>query len=631
MLRYLILFGIAGGGTWILTPIVRKLAIKCGAIDVPDERKVHTVPVPRLGGVAIYVVFFVVLIIASQISYFRFSSDFLNRPDSWQFWLASTLVFGVGVFDDLRKLSPGVKLAFQALAAAIIAITMPWASIATPFGSFNLGVFSIPLTLVWIIGLTNAINLLDGLDGLAGGASFIACFSFFGISLLNGNLDMALVAAILGGALVGFLRYNFYPAKIFLGDSGAYFLGFSLSVLSLRGSLKGTAAIAILVPLLVLGLPLMDTFLAMLRRTLSSLHILDYDGEKNQLRFLFRKGPGIFRADRNHIHHRLLQLGFTQKNAVILLYVVSGVLGLLAFSLTYFQSINHGVFLTVVAIATVLSLQKLGYKEIRIFSNGRLLPLIDATFQRNKFLLGFIDFAFIAISYYLAFILRFGKGFLPFYKDYFLKTLPVVLAVKMLVFYFDGLYKKNWRQADIGDFVKIVRAVFFGSALSVFLMWIIPGYVVLSLSLFAIDFMVLAFVIFLSRSSFRVLEYFHLSETEGKKRALIYGPEIAGIIASKEIHHLRPELIPIGFVSDDVRQVGRSVSGIPVLGTLESLADILGKKGVQEVVIAREDADPEKIQKITQACAEAKVPVRRFQISVRDLSPGLGLPLEKTG
>ena len=252
-------------------------------MDLPDQRKIHTQPIPRLGGVSIFLVFNLVLLLASGIDFFFFPKNFLTSIDFVWLLLASSIVLGLGAVDDFRRMPPGVKFLFQIVAGVVVALSSYRIdTISLPFGNIQLGIWSIPVTVFWVVAITNAINLLDGLDGLAAGTAFIVCLTMFAVSILQQSVGTALASAILAGSILGFLKYNFNPASIFLGDSGAYFLGFELSVLSLHSSLKGTTAVTILVPIIALGLPIMDTLIAMLRRLLNSLHILEVNSEKGR-------------------------------------------------------------------------------------------------------------------------------------------------------------------------------------------------------------------------------------------------------------------------------------------------------------------------------------------------------------
>jgi UDP-GlcNAc:undecaprenyl-phosphate GlcNAc-1-phosphate transferase len=621
MLKYLILFLLAFVFSLSFTPVVKCWARKLGALDLPGGRKVHDKPVPRLGGFSIFVIFNLVLIITSQIDFFFFPSDFLSEVNFLWLIIASSIMVGIGVVDDLRRISPSIKFFFQIGAGLIVALACAKIQVITlPFGTIDLGIWSIPVTILWVVGITNAINLLDGLDGLAAGTSFIICVAMFGISLLNQNIGIALCSAVLAGSILGFLKYNFYPASIFLGDSGAYFLGFILSVLPLMGGLKGTATFAILVPILALGLPIMDTALSMIRRLLRSLHIMEIDEEKNEIKFFFLDGFSVFRADRNHIHHRLLQMGFTQRKAVILLYAISLILGGLAFSSVYFKNINYALFLTTIGLASYIGVKKLGYSEIQILRNGALLPLFDAPVVNIRILRLFVDMAFIALSYYLAFLLRFEGTFEPSIKEYYLTAIPLVLTIKMGVFYLSGLYKGAWRYTSVSDVVKMLKAVGLGCFASALVLWAIPGYGVISLSVLVIDFNILFFLVTGARTSFRVLEHFHISNNHHGRKVLIFGVDKSSLQALNEfINNPRLGLSPVGFIDEDERNKGKQVGGYPILGTVDSLESILKNNSISEVIVTGKNLTEGKLDRLSQICNDHHISLRRFQTHLEEI------------
>lgn len=310
-----------------LTPWVIRLAHHWDAIDHPGERKVHKEPIPRLGGVAVFFAFALVSLAA-----LLFRSHLRERLfEEWHFWVAlaagTTLVFLLGVWDDLHGSPVWLKFLVQTIAAGILI----WGGgiriqvLSNPFGGkIELGWIAIPLTVLWVVGVTNAFNLIDGLDGLAGGIAFISVSTIFAISLSLGNRAVVvLISAALAGALLGFLKFNFHPARIFLGDCGSMFLGYMLAVLSMIGSNKRTAALALLVPILIVGIPVFDTLNAMMRRL--ARHVLK---EKT-----WRPSAllAMFRADRAHIHHMLVDRGYSHRTSVLILYALALLLGLTAF------------------------------------------------------------------------------------------------------------------------------------------------------------------------------------------------------------------------------------------------------------------------------------------------------------
>ena len=332
--------------TLFLTRLVKALALRHGICAIPNQRAVHQKMTPLLGGVAIYVAFlisfFVVLI---------FADDGLHAlvRELTVFLTAGFLVVLLGIYDDVRGAHWFQKLLVQFFAGTIIVLFGYKISVViNPFGgTLSLGVLSVPFTLLWIAGITNAINLIDGLDGLAAGISFgAACVMVF-VSLWFGNLASAFPAAILAGSLAAFLIFNFNPAKIFLGDSGSLFLGFMLACFSINGTFRDSSAVAILIPIIVLGIPITDTFLAFFRR--------------------IRKKAHPFVADREHIHHQLLNQGLSQRQAVVMISSVSYLWGVIAVVILISQSVYSFLLLLLVAAILIWGIKRLGYARYFAF------------------------------------------------------------------------------------------------------------------------------------------------------------------------------------------------------------------------------------------------------------------------
>ncbi|MGE7603947.1 glycosyltransferase family 4 protein [Peribacillus sp. NPDC097675] len=286
----------------LLTPFVGKLAFKLGATDKPNERKVHVKIMPRMGGLAIFLSFLITLLI--------FTDDLLGQLP---LIVGAIVIILIGVLDDIYELRAAPKFLGQILAALIIVL---WGGLEVEFinlpfftDTLEFGIFSIPITILWIVSIINAINLIDGLDGLAGGVSTIALVTIATMALIKGDLFVATIALIVIGSTLGFLKYNFHPAKIFMGDTGALFLGYIIAVLSLLG-FKNVTMISLIVPIIILGVPISDTFFAIIRRVVN-------------------KQP-ISAADKSHLHHCLLNLGFTHKQTVILIYALAACFGLAA-------------------------------------------------------------------------------------------------------------------------------------------------------------------------------------------------------------------------------------------------------------------------------------------------------------
>jgi UDP-GlcNAc:undecaprenyl-phosphate GlcNAc-1-phosphate transferase len=331
MQTYLVAFTVALAVAYFITPHVKDFAIKAGALDAPDARKVHTIPIPRMGGLAIYLGF--VLAVLSSI---HINSEILGLL------LGGTTILALGIVDDLKHLSAKVKLLGQIIAALVlIAFNVQIEWLTNPFGDIiYLEYFSIPLTVLWVVGLTNTVNLIDGLDGLAAGISTIASITILLVALQQKLFTVAILTAAIAGSSLGFLHYNFNPAKIFMGDTGSMFLGFMLAGVSILGTVKSAATIALVVPIVALGLPIMDTAFAIIRR--------------------YSNGRPISKPDKGHLHHRLLEMGLTQKQAVLLMYVISGCLGLSAIVLTEVNKGYGAVIILLLLVGAFLGAKKIG-------------------------------------------------------------------------------------------------------------------------------------------------------------------------------------------------------------------------------------------------------------------------------
>jgi len=360
---------VAMGVTSVLTPSVIRLAHRLGAMDLPGGRKTHGGPIPRIGGVAVFFGFVAGLGAAAFLAGFLFEPIQVNV-----YWpgmvIASTLIFLVGLVDDLWGLRYYWKFAVQIACAVYVwncgfrveLITQPLG------GSAEVGWFSLPITVLWIVGITNAVNLIDGLDGLAVGTALITTLATAVIAFAMKNLGVAAACIALAGSLIGFLRYNFNPAQIFLGDSGSMFLGFVLAVASVRGSQKLPTAVVILVPLLVLALPLIDTGLAVVRRV----YRLSHQGRQSDrvTRYVLRNLNHVFLPDRDHIHHRLIDSGLSHRGAVLILYGVGLASALVAFVLTFVNSREIGFLLLGVLVGTMAALLAVLYFRVGRIDQG---------------------------------------------------------------------------------------------------------------------------------------------------------------------------------------------------------------------------------------------------------------------
>ena len=337
LLRVGLALFVAGVLSFLATPLVKHLAMRVGAMDVPkDNRRMHSIPIPRMGGLAIFIGFLLSVLVFSQGLDQNFRSILLG----------AIVIVILGVFDDKYALGAKLKLVVQLIAAAIVVFygNVRIDRITNPFGSslysyWDLGILAYPITIIWIVAITNAVNFIDGLDGLACGVSCISSLNLLVIAILVSDTKVAIIMAALTGACLGFVPYNFNPAKIFMGDTGSTFLGFMLATVSIQGLFKAYAAISFIVPFLLLGLPIFDICFAVIRRIAS--------------------GKSPMEADRGHFHHRLIDMGFSQKQSVAIAYVLTGILGLAAVLLTV-----SGAMRTLVMLGAFLIVGYIGMRVI---------------------------------------------------------------------------------------------------------------------------------------------------------------------------------------------------------------------------------------------------------------------------
>lgn len=326
--------------SYLMCPLVKSFAYKIGAIDVPkDNRRMHKKPTPRLGGLAIFLGFIVSILL------------FVNIDHQMQgILLGAVTIVVLGVVDDMSPLRAGFKFLVQ-IVAALIAVfhgvvihTLSNPNVFSAEQYWDLGWLAIPVTVLWIVGITNSVNLIDGLDGLANGVSTISALTLLVIALLVSESQVALVMAALVGACIGFMPYNRNPAKMFMGDTGSTFLGYILATISIQGLFKYYAIVSFVVPFLVLGLPMFDTLFAIIRR--------------------LAHGQNPMAPDRGHIHHRLIDMGLNQKQAVAALYVVSSILGLSAVVLTASDAIKAMLFLLTLVVVAYIAARVIFPREI---------------------------------------------------------------------------------------------------------------------------------------------------------------------------------------------------------------------------------------------------------------------------
>lgn len=316
----------------LVTPLMKKVGVLVGAVDKPNERKVHRGVITRIGGFAIYAGFILPTLWTQ-----------LPSREVTGLLISGSLIVVIGLIDDIIGISPKVKLLGQIIAALVLV----WFGVEVDFitnplngGIISLGNFSIPITIFWIIGITNAVNLIDGLDGLAAGITAIAALTLAVVAWTQEQYSVVAMALFLTSSTLGFLRYNFNPAQLFMGDCGSLFLGFNLGALSVMGLSKGATVISLFIPVIILGIPIMDTFFAITRR--------------------FSNNKPIFEADKGHLHHRLLDMGLTHQQSVLVMYAITFLLGSSAVFLTMLTTAQSVLILIIISAIILMGANRIG-------------------------------------------------------------------------------------------------------------------------------------------------------------------------------------------------------------------------------------------------------------------------------
>ncbi len=611
-----------------LTPLAMKLAYIVGAVDKPGGRKIHTRPTPRLGGVALFLSFIITLT-AVHVVLPQAKLDVFVVRSSWLIVaLSLSVILLLGVCDDIWTLKPGQKFLVQFFAGGLVYLAGFKIDLVTnPFsgGVIYFGLLSFPLTVIWVVGITNAFNLIDGLDGLAAGIAVIAGLTISAISLLHHDITTAAISITLVGALLGFLRYNFNPAKVFLGDSGSLFIGFTLAVLSISSSTKGSTAFSVIVPLLALGVPIIDTSLAMLRRILRSF-LPDESLPTSSL----RKLHSMFLPDRRHIHHQLVARGLSHRETVLVLYIASCAFGICAFLVTA-GSLSSSLILIGVGIAAVVAVRKLGYSEMALLRNGLLLRLYRKAFVKHVASQAILDL----ISVMAAFVLTYSLTSYTLQHFIGWRTLAFdmmgISIIQLLVFLFGGMYRRTITLLGLGDVLQMLKLSFFGAIVTAGPILLLHSLTDLPIvGMFALlDFYFLTTFVIGSRMLFHAMNYIFLRGVGGGERVLIYGADSKGLIILQTLlagGSIRGEsgksLTPVGFLDDDPGMEGKFLDGYPVFGGHWKLEAVIKKIDIGEIILADTDISTAALQRMKKIADDhhIRVSVSRLRLEPADIN-----------
>lgn len=573
---------------------VRAFARKYNFVAKPKLDRWHKKPTAMLGGVAIF--------LTTALMYLFFVP---KTHDSMVIFAGSAFLFLVGLVDDLLNIKPYQKLIGQLIGASIIV----GFGLKVPLTGFE--IVDIWLTVFWLVGITNAINLLDNMDGLAAGISAIAALSLavgFGV---NGQTNEFLLTIAFISALLGFLVYNFNPASIFMGDCGSMFVGFLLSssvLLNQTGGRSRGIFTILAVPVLILFVPIFDTtFVTILRKVW---------------------GRKASQGGRDHTSHRLVALGLSERAAVLMLYVFA--IGAGSLSLLVSQVGRYSSLALVTAFTLVLAIMGVYLSKVKVYkeqeedlaleNNAVFGFLVNISHKRRIFEV-FLDALLITLSYYSAYALQFGNFEDTTNWTLFINSLPILIVLKLATFLVVGVYRGLWRYTSIGDFFTFAKAIAVSSVLSVVAILLLNRFQNFSRAVFILDGIILLFAVVGSRMAFRIIRRLlpMPMSTEGR-RVLIYGAGDGGEMVLRELRN-NPEwnYQPIGFIDDDPLKKDKVLNGLRVFAGNGSLPQICREKDVQEILISFRSITPDRMDEVKATCRESNVSLKRALLKIEPL------------
>ncbi len=578
----------------IFTFLVRKYARSRGFVAEPKADRWHKKPTALMGGVGIFLTTVVVYLLFIP-----------KTTHSWVVLGGSAFLFLVGLVDDLLNIKPYQKLIGQFIGTAIVigfGLVLPW----TDYQVINIG-----LTIFWIIGITNAINLLDNMDGLAAGISAIASFTLAIVLGANGQSTELLLICGFIGALVGFLVYNFNPASIFMGDAGSMFIGYFLASSVLLNDVGGRSRsiLSVLaVPALILFVPIFDTTFVTILRKIS--------------------GRKASQGGRDHTSHRLVALGLSERKAVLMLYgfaILAGVVSLAMRQITATQSLAIlGLFTLTLAIAGVYLAKVKVYEEteeeLALKDKAAFGFLVNLSHKRRVFEV-VLDAVLITLCYYAAYSLYFGNFEKTADWKVFIESLPILIVIKLVAFLFVGVYRGIWRYTSIRDFLTFAKGGILGTVLSILAILLLYRFQGFSRAVFVVDGLLLLLAMAGSRMAFRLFrQMLPTPMSEEGRTVLIYGAGDGGELVLRELRN-NPDWMykPIGFLDDDPLKKNKVIHGLKVYGGNGKLPVICKDNNVQEILLSFRDISPERLKEMKGICEELEVTLKRAWIKIEPI------------
>ena len=591
----------------VLTPIISHLARIKGWMAQPIKDRWHTRPTALMGGIAIYFSITLPLLFVTDLSVLpelidNHGSAPHTIPVNIVLLIGTTCLFLLGLVDDFFHIKPHAKLVGQILVAAVVTFLgfrLHW------FSSLTLDTM---VTMVWIVGVTNAFNLLDNMDGLCAGIGLI-CALTLTVILWPLQPDASMAGLVLAAVLVAFLFYNFNPASIFMGDCGSLVIGFAVSLFGLSFTnhppVANTLAVYA-VPILVIMVPILDTTMVTLIRLLS--------GRRASI------------GGRDHASHRLVLMGFTERGAVLALYGIGSISGLAAVFVSRSDSMTSPtviipLILSVILMGIYLSqLRVYPEKEFSLLRDRTFTPvLIELTYKRQLVMI-ILDFGLIAFAYYLSYRLRFEATVFGYYFDIFLKSLPAVIICKLIAFYFTGVYRNilgNMGSDEVGVYLK---ASTLATIFSVAVVTYFYRFRDFSKGIFIIDWLLTSLALLGTRGFFRLSGDLMKRKTLTGETTIIYGAGRGGEILLREILNNKAlKLKPIGFIDDDAIKKGKKLQGYPIMGTFADLNKILAKHPVATLLISFDDTHGTDKNRIKRYCQKNNLNLKRFRIQVESI------------
>jgi UDP-GlcNAc:undecaprenyl-phosphate/decaprenyl-phosphate GlcNAc-1-phosphate transferase len=564
----------------VLTPLCRELVCKLGMIDQPDARRVHKTPIPRGGGLAVFLTYQVLLGL-----YVFFAGEPISAafPYSFQvvFLVASSGLVVLGFIDDKRGMHPAVKLSGQFLVATFLFVM--GVRVGGIFVSFPVWL-DYGVTVLWIVGAINAFNLIDGLDGLASGLAMIASAGIAGSLFFAGQFASAIPYLALCGACLGFLRYNFHPATVFLGDTGSMFLGLCMAVLPLQSGSRMELLPAIVVPLLAMGVPLFDTLLAIWRRTVRALLQNSIVGQQIDKRIR------VMQPDKEHVHHRILQSTLNQRKAAWVLYGISGALVGVAWLGVMLKKQGPGVFFLAFIVAVMVIVRHLA--RVELWDTGKLISHQHIAIRKGLITPLFVIFDLVALS--LTSVLAYWIIYLQVPREVVLTRLPLFVVSVFVMLVFFKTYRRIWSRTYFADFSYLMGAVFIGAFFGSAFLWLLYGnehifrFVIVFVSLATIPILGIRLLGETLRGAMTLMKRRALLYKEDAEHILVYGAGLRfrNYLRIREVRHVSDESVIVGLVDDNLEFADRVIYGYDVLGNSNDLSSICKEKKINRIVLA---------------------------------------------